>query len=324
MAVQSPLASQLPALPLEAWEPAKETLHLYSQIVGKIQLASRPPRNHWWNATLRVDTRGVRSLRLFHGLSGQSFDILFDLIDHRLVVSAADGRTGSFALRDGVSVADFDRALHEQLASLGLDTDIRESPFGVPMTTPFPRDNEHASYNPEFTRRWWRVLDFSDRVFEEFAGWSCAKTSPVQLFWHSFDLAVTRFSGRRAPALDGADAVGREAYSHEVISFGFWAGDQQLREPAYYSYTAPEPDGLIDEPLAPSAATWAAAPTGGHLAFLPYDAVRTSDDPRRALLAFMQSAYEAGARRAGWDQDDLTSSFCPGPAALRELTGVAS
>ncbi|MBV8955600.1 MAG: hypothetical protein JO179_15790, partial [Solirubrobacterales bacterium] len=131
-------------------------------------------------------------------------------------------------------------------------------------------------------------------------------------------------SGRRAPSLDDGDGVAREAYSHEVISFGFWTGDAQVRQPAYYSYTAPEPSGLTDEPLAPSAAAWAAAPTGGHLAFLPYEALRTAEDPRRALLAFMQSAYEAGARHAGWDQEDLTSSFCPGPAALRELTSLAA
>jgi hypothetical protein len=181
------------------------------------------------------------------------------------------------------------------------------------MTTPFPDDREHASYDREAVERFWRVLDWSANVFEEFSGWFCGKQSPVQLYWHSFDLAVTRFSGRRAPKLPDADAVTREAYTHEVVSFGFWAGDPNVREPTYYSYTAPEPDGLRDRPLAPPQAHWVEQGTGS-LALLPYEAVRGAEDQRQTLLEFLESAYEAGAGAAGWERAALMSSWCPIPS----------
>ena len=177
-----------------------------------------------------------------------TFEITFDFVDHLLVAATADGRRGAFALRDGLSVADFDRQLHALLAELGVDVEIKEEPFGVPMTTPFAADSEHASWDRDAVERCGRILDWSDAVLEEFSGWFCGKTSPVHVFWHSFDLAMSRFSGRPAPALE-ADAVTQEAYSREVISFGFWAGDDNLGDAAYYSYTAPEPDGLREQPL---------------------------------------------------------------------------
>ena len=226
--------------------------------------------------------------------------------------------TESFALVDGLTVAGFDERLHATLAGLGLDVAIRETPFGVPMTTPFPDDREHASYDAEAVGRFWRVLDWSAVVLEEFGGWFCGKQSPVHLFWHSFDLALTRFSGRRAPDLPEADAVTREAYSAEVVSFGFWAGDRNVREPSYYSYTAPEPPGLRERPLTPPQALWTEQGAGS-LALLRYDDVRAAADPRAALLAFLESAYEAGADAAGWDRGELTSSSCPQPAQLRSL-----
>jgi hypothetical protein len=309
----TPAALELPALPLDEWEPTKETLHLWSQIVGKIQLATTPPRNHWWNVTLRVDTRGLRSQRLH--TAGVTFDVAFDFVDHRLVVRTHRGEVESFALEDGLSVAAFDERLHDLLSGLGIDVAIREEPFGIAATTPFRDDTEHASYDPEYAHRFWRALDWIDSVLEEFAGWYCGKTSPVQLFWHSFDLAVSRFSGVRAADAEGADPVTREAYSHDVISFGFWAGDPNVREPTFYSYTAPEPAGLRDQPLRPGGAHWVETPTGS-IAQLPYEVVRSASDPRAALLAFLQSAYEGGAQAAGWDRDALVSSFCPSPRAL--------
>ena len=183
----------------------------------------------------------------------------------------------------------------------------------MPMTTPFPRDLEHASWDREAIARFGRILDWSDSVFEEFSGWFNGKTSPVHLFWHGLDLAVTRFSGRPGVPMD-ADPVTQEAYSQEVISFGFWAGDDNLGDAAYYSYTAPEPDGLRDQPL--SAGEWIEFGSGS-LAILPYETVRTAPDPRRALLAFCQSAYEAGARLAGWDTGGFESTWCPSPAQLQ-------
>jgi hypothetical protein len=299
----------LPALPLAEWEATKDTLHLWVQIVGKVRMASSPPRNHWWHVTLYVDVHGLTTRRL-HSRSGVTFQIDFDFVEHRLRVTTADGREESFALADGLTVAAFDEQLHASLHRLGVDVAIRESPFGLPMTRAFPADDEHATYDADAVERFWRVLDWTDWVFEEFAGWYCGKTSPVQLFWHSLDLAVTRFGGRRSPELPDADPVTREAYTHEVVSFGFWAGDQNVREPSYYSYTAPEPEGLRDQLLQPEEAHWARQ-GGGSLALLPYEVVRTAADPRATLLTFLESAYDAGARLAGWDRADLESAWCP-------------
>jgi hypothetical protein len=312
---------ELPALPLADWEATKITLHLWAQIVGKVRLASTAPRNHWWHVPLYVDIRGLTTRRM-HAANGVTFQIAFDLVDHRLVVTTNGGATESFALVDGLSVAEFDERLHASLAGLGIDVAIRESPFGVPMTTPFPADHEHAAYDADAVERFWRILDWTDGVFEEFSGWYCGKTSPVHLFWHSFDLAVTRFGGRRAPERSDADPVTQEAYTHEVVSFGFWAGDQNIREPTYYSYTAPEPDGLREHPLHPEQAHWDEL-YGGSMALLPYDAVRDAADPRATLLAFLESAYRAGADAAGWDRADLTSSWCPDGHALNELLSAA-
>jgi hypothetical protein len=306
----------LPELPLTEWEETKNTLHLWAQVVGKIRMASVPPRNHWWHVTLYVDVRGLTTRRL-HSPGGLTFEIRFDFVDHRLVVSTSDGAVESFELVDGLSVARFDEQVHATLARLGVDVGIRETPFGVAMTTPFPDDQEHATYDRGAVERFWRILDWTDEVFEEFAGWFCGKTSPVQLFWHSLDLAVTRFGGR-APAMPDADPVTREAYTHEVVSFGFWGGDQNVREPTYYSYTAPEPPGLRESPLSPQGAFWSEQPTGS-LALLPYETVRTAADPRAMLLAFLESAYRAGADAARWDRAQLTSSWCPSPPRLSEL-----
>jgi len=308
----------LPELHLADWRPTKDTLHLYCQIVGKLRLATTSPRNHWWNAPLYVDVRGLTTRRLHH--EDTTFQIDFDFVDHSLVVRTHDGRTRSFSLAGGVSVADFDARLHETLSELGVDMAIKEEPFGLPMTTPFPEDREHTSWDRDAIERFGGILDWTDGVFDEFSGWFSGKTSPVHLFWHSFDLAVTRFSGRPAPAL-AADAVTRETYSHEVISFGFWPGDDRVQDAAYYSYTAPEPDGLRDQPL--PAGDWVESGSGS-LAILPYDLVRTARDPRATLLAFMQGAYEAGARLARWDTSAFASKWCPTPGQLHELQATAA
>jgi hypothetical protein len=311
---------ELPELPLTAWEETKETLHRWVQIVGKMRMASSPPRNHWWHVTLYVDGRGLTTRRM-RAPDGVSFQIDFDFVDHRLVVRTSRGELESFALVDGLSVAAFDETLHAMLRGLGIDVTIGETPFGLATTTPFPADRGHASYDRDAVERFWRILDWTDGVFEEFAGWYCGKTSPVHLFWHGLDLAVTRFGGKRAPPRPDVDAVTREAYSHEVVSFGFWSGDEQLREPTYYSYTAPEPVGLRERPLRPREARWVER-GGGSLATLPYEAVRTADSPRTTLLAFVQSAYEAGAELAGWDRAELESSWCPEPSELGRLLAL--
>jgi Family of unknown function (DUF5996) len=310
---------KLPELPLAAWEETKETLHRWIQIVGKVRLASTASRNHWWHVPLYVDVRGLTTRRM-HSPGGVGFEIDFDFVDHRLVIATNGGAVESFELVDGLSVAEFDRKLHATLDRLDVDVAIRETPYRLPTATPFPADREHAAYDREAAERFWHVLDWTDEVFEEFAGWYCGKTSPVHLFWHSLDLAVTRFRGPRAPAMPNASLVDREAYSHEVISFGFWAGDDKVREPTYYSYTAPEPPDLRQHPLHPDDAAWTDY-GASLLALLPYEAVRTATDPRAALLAFLESAYEAGAVTAGWDQADLASSWCPPRAELSQLLG---
>ena len=306
----------LQALPSGEWKQTKQTLHLYVQIVGKVKLATTAPRNHWWNIALHLDPRGLTTRRLTHG--GTSFDLSFDFLDHRLVLRTDSGATSSFALEDGLSVAAFDANLHELLREHGLDVEIREQPYGLPIATPFPADEEHARYQPEYVERFWHTLGWVEGVLDEFSSWFCGKQSPVHLFWHGLDLAYTRFSGRRAPLGDDVDPVTREAYSHEVISFGFWAGDDNVPEPSFYSYTAPEPPGLRKRALYPADARWLELPTGS-LAILPYDVVRTGADPRTRLLGFLQSAYEAGTEAAGWDADELASSACPPSSELQQL-----
>jgi Family of unknown function (DUF5996) len=302
---------QLPALPLAEWEATKETLHLWLQIVGKVRMASSPPRNHWWHVPLYVDVHGLTT-RSLHATDGTGFRIDLDFVGHRLVVTTDNGAVEEFELVDGLTVAEFDERLHTALARLGVDVAIREVPFGIAVTTPFRDDREHAAYDRDAVERLSRILAWSDWVFEEFSGWYCGKTSPVHLFWHSFDLAVTRFGGKRAPVLTDADEVTVEAYSHELISFGFWMGDANQREPNYYSYTFPEPAGLRERQLQPAEARWADQGTGS-IALLAYDAVRAASDPRETLLAFLESSYQAGAEASGWDAVDLASSWCPDP-----------
>jgi hypothetical protein len=280
-------------------------------------LATTAPRNHWWNVPLYVDVRGLTTRRLHH--RDATFELTLDFVDHTLVVRTADGMQRSFGLGGGVPVADFDARLHQVLGELGIDVDINEEPFGVPMTTPFDQDFTHASWDRDAIERFGKILDWSDSVFGEFSGWFNGKTSPVHLFWHSFDLAVTRFSGRPASPVH-ADRVTQEAYTHEAISFGFWPGDDNFGDAAYYSYTAPEPQGLRDQPL--SAGAWIESGPGS-LATLPYETVRTARDPRTTLLAFCQSAYDAGARLAGWDTTSFTSTWCPTPTQLEQLRASA-
>src|SRR5947209_16850734 len=289
----------LPDIPYAAWEPTKTTIHLYPQIVGKIALRSSSLRNHWWNCTLKPTARGVRTERLH--ANGVPFDLEFDFVGHQLYVRV-DGRDGAaIALHDGLSVAEFYAAVRRALRDGGVDVRILAKPYGVPsLTTPFAEDREHRSYDAAAVRRWWDVVRWSSDVLERFASEFAGKQGPVQLFWHSFDLALGRYSGKRAGGPPKDDPVAREAYSHEVIAFGFWAGDANVREPAYYTYTAPEPASLTSVSLRPAGAAWNASGTG-HLGVVAYETIRTAPDPRAALLDFLHSSYDAGAQAAKWD-----------------------
>jgi hypothetical protein len=307
----------LPDLHIAQWRPTKDTLHLYTQIVGKVRLATTPPRNHWWHAPLYVGVRGLTTGPMRRG--DTTFEILFDLVDHELVVQTMDGRNQKFPLADGLSVADFDARLHAALAELGVDVAIQEQPFGLSIiTTPFPKDTEHESWDREAVERFHRALDWSCSVFEEFSGWFTGKSSPVQLMWQSLDLSLTRFSGR--PGLAAArDRVNLEAYRHEVILFGFWMGDEQtFPDASYYAFMVPEPKGLRDAQLAVGG--W----SKNGLAVLPYETVSAARYPRKTLLAFLESAYEGAAELAGWDLAALESAWCPTAAQVQQLRSFAS
>lgn len=291
-----------PTLPIEEWEDTKNTLHLFLQIVGKIRLALFPRMNHWWHVTLYVSPRGITTRPIPY--RQLIFEIEFDFIDHELVISSSDGRKSSFGL-SSLSVSDFHKKVFTSLSDLGIEVSIIVVPYDVPFSKePFETDSDHASYDKEYVNRFWRILVGVNSIFEEFRGRFIGKSTPVQLYWHHTDLALTRFSGRRAPELKGGTAADRQAYSHEVISFGFWAGDDKVRAPAFYSYTYPEPEGLANEPLRPKEAFWNTE-TGSSMAILMYDDMRKLESPKKALLDFLESAYEAGAKLANWNIDEF-------------------
>ena len=307
----------LPELRLADWRPTKDTLHLYAQIVGKVRLATTAPRNHWWHAPLYVNVRGLTTGSLRQG--DTTFEIAFDLVEHALVVRTIDGGSRSFPLTDGLTVADFDARLHAALAELGIGVAIKEQPYGIPMTTPFREDTEHAAWDSDAVGRFHRALDWSSSVFEEFGGWFLGKSSPVQLFWHSFDLSLTRFSGRPGLAID-SDLVNREAYTHEVMLFGFWMGDEKTFEDAsFYAFMSPEPAGWRDASIA--GGQWA---KNFGLTVLPWETVRAAADPRALVLTFLQSAYETAAGLAGWDVAAFASTWCPTAEQLQELRASVS
>jgi|SRR5581483_3035251 len=291
-----------PELPLNKWQDTYATLHMWTQIVGKIRLAQTPLINHWWNVALYVTPRGLTTSAIPY--QERSFEIGFDFIDHQLLIKCSDGATGSLPLVSQ-SVADFYRDVFNVLASLNIKVKIWPVPVEVPDPVPFEQDHKNASYDPEYANRFWRILVQTERVFTEFRSRFIGKVSPVNFYWGSFDLAVTRFSGRRAPEREGADSITREAYSHEVISHGFWPGirgSKTFGKPAFYSYTAPEPAGLGQATLRPNQAFY----TQELKEFiLFYDDVRDAESPDASLMEFLQSTYEAGANLAKWDRKTL-------------------
>lgn len=292
-----------PELPYEQWEPTKQTLHRYAQIAGKVRMALVPPRNHWWHVTLYVTERGISTGPMPY--EGRDVTVEFDIVEHQLHVRSNDGREAGFMLSNRPACADFYSEFFGALADIDVDVDIHPEPFDLGDSPALNHDRVNASYDADAVERYWRILASTQRVLNRFRGAFLGKASPVHLFWHSFDLAYARYSGRPAPVADGADRVSREAYSHEVIAFGFWPGDDKTTPyPAYYSYTAPEPDGLAGRPLRVDGAEW--QDTGsGSLAILPYEAVRNAPDPDQTLHRFFDAAYAAGAESAHWDLEGL-------------------
>lgn len=288
-----------PALALQKWSDTYHTLHMWTQIVGKVRLALSPHVNHWWEVPLYVSARGLNTSPIPYGNS--IFEIEFDFIDHRLIIKTNMGKVSSFGLYPR-SVADFYQEFMSTLKGLGFEVKIWHMPVEIPDPIPFDRDQHHASYNAAYANAFWQVLVSVDEILKEFRARFIGKCSPVHFFWGSFDLAVTRFSGRCAPERPGADRITREAYSHEVISAGFWPGSGDVRDAAFYAYAVPEPQGFAESVVQPAAAFYH---SGLKEFLLMYDAVRNSPSPRISLMDFLQSTYEAGANLAHWDRKSL-------------------
>jgi len=293
-----------PALPFAEWRETAVTLHMWTQIVGKIRLTQTPWVNHSWHVTLYVTSRGLTTSPIPHGLS--AFEIVFDFIDHQLRIEKSDGARRTIELKPR-SVAEFYRTVMEALGDLDLSVSINTVPNEIENPIAFDRDEGHRSYDREYANRFWRVLVQADRVFKEFRSRFCGKCSPVHFFWGSFDLAVTRFSGRPAPPHPGGvphlpDEITREAYSQEVSSLGFWPGNAAAPTPIFYSYAYPEPAGFADAKIQPEAALY--QPKLREF-ILPYDAVRTADSPDEVLLDFAQSTYDAASKLGKWDREAL-------------------
>jgi Family of unknown function (DUF5996) len=297
-------SSPWPNLPLSAWSDTCETLHRWTQVVGKVRMALTPLVNHWWNVTLYVTSRGLTTSPIPHGV--RTFEIAFDFLDHRLSIATSDGMAEHLDLA-AMSVADFYAELMARLRRLGIEVHIWTMPSEIANAVPFEQDRAHAQYDPDAAQRFWRALVQSDRVLQTFRSRFIGKVSPVHFFWGSFDLAVTRFSGRTAPAPGGATPnvaswVMAEAYSHEVSSCGFWPGNGGYGRAAFYVYAYPEPPGYGGTPLRTTEGFY---DTGLGQFILPYDAVRQSPDPDALLLGFLQETYEAAAILGRWDRQAL-------------------
>jgi len=288
-----------PALPLDSWQDTYGTLHMWTQIVGKVRLALTPLVNHWWNVPLYVGARGLTTTRIPYG--DRSFEVWFDFIRHQLVLETSEGQMKTLLLVPR-TVADFYQEFMSLLRSAGIEIKIWRMPVEVPDPIPFDQDRVHASYDAQAVEKFWRILMSADSVFNQFRAEFVGKSSPVHFFWGSFDLAVTRFSGRTAPERAGADTITREAYSHEVSSVGFWPGGRGVKGAVFYSYAAPEPQGFKDARVRPAAAFYEKQ-LGEFL--LMYEDARTAESPSSALLDFCRSTYDAAAGLGNWDREQL-------------------
>ena len=295
----------LPELLFKGREKQKLTLHLFFQIMGKIRMSFSPRKNHWWYITLYVDTKGITTGPIPYGENFGTFSILLNLQQHRLEVCTSGGEEASFHISKEISVATFYLQLNAILKRFDIETKIVNKPFDLNIDKSFDQLEDIKHYDKEYVQRYWKVMLWASNVFRSFSGRFYGKTCPVHLYWHSMDLAVTRFSGKRAPKMPSEARISdREAYSHECISFGFWAGDPNIPEPAFYSYTYPAPAGIEKTDLGLAQAHWVES-NGKWLAILPYRDLLSEKDPAEVLLRFFENAYLAGARLAKWDIEDL-------------------
>jgi hypothetical protein len=303
MASNHAVENDLPALPFDTWKDTLATLHMWTQVVGKVRLKLCPLVNHFWNVAFYLTARGLTSSAMPYqrGTIWGTFEVQFDFIDHQLLLETSEGRVVTIALK-AESVAEFYKTFMAALAELGVIVKIWTTPCEIPDPIPFEQDHIHAAYDPEAVNKFWRILVWVDQILKEFRAGFLGKVSPVHFFWGSFDLAVTRFSGRRAPERLGADSITREAYSHEVSSAGFWPGGGDIQGPAFYSYAAPEPSGFAQQHVRPAAAFY--HPQLKEF-LLMYDDVRASPSPEAALMEFFQSTYAAAADLGKWDRRAL-------------------
>jgi Family of unknown function (DUF5996) len=293
------LEEVLPALPFDSWKDTLATLHMWAQIVGKVRLKLCPLVNHWWNVPFYVTARGLTTSAMPY--ERRAIEVQFDFIEHKIRIETSEGRVIAIAM-EPQTVADFYKKFIAALGELGVSVQIWTVPCEIPDPIRFEQDYVHAAYDPDAAHKFWRILVWVDEIFKEFRGGFLGKASPVHFFWGSFDLAVTRFSGRVAPARPGADSVTREAYSHEVSSAGFWPGGAEIKGPAFYSYAAPEPAGFAEQRVRPPAAFY--HPQMKEF-LLMYDDVRTAASPKDALREFLQSTYNAAADLGKWDRKAL-------------------
>jgi|SRR5438045_1814427 len=288
-----------PALPLDAWRDTRDTLHMWTQIVGKVRLALSPLINHWWEVPLYVSVRGLTTSAIPYDRG--IFEVEFDFLSHNLIIQTSEGSRKVIPLAPR-SVADFYKEFMAALVSLGIAVKISPRAVEIPDPISLDQDVQHAAYDQEYATRFWRILVLIDTIFTEFRSRFVGKNSPVHFFWGSFDLAVTRFSGRRAPKREGAASITQEAYSHEVISVGFWPGGGDIKGAAFYAYAAPEPTGYGQSPVRPDKAFYHPQL---HEFLVMYDDIRLDSSPKSALLEFLQSTYEVGANLAKWNRAEL-------------------
>jgi hypothetical protein len=289
----------LPALPFDSWKDTLGTLHMWTQIVGKVRLGLCPLVNQWWNVPFYMTARGMTTSAMPY--NQRTIEVQFDFIGHKLAIESSEGRMVTMPLV-AESVADFYKQVMAALGELGVSVHIWTMPCEVPNPVPFEQDNVHAAYDPDAVHKFWRITVWVDQILKEFRAGFQGKASPVHFFWGSFDLAVTRFSGRPAPERPGADSITREAYSHEVSSAGFWPGGGDIKGPAFYSYAAPEPASFAEQRVSPEAAFY--HPQLKEF-LLMYDDVRNAASPKAALMEFLQSTYDAAADLGKWDRKSL-------------------
>ena len=298
---------QLPSLPYDSWTDTRITIHLILQIMGKVRLGLTARKNHWWYITIYVSAKGFSTFTIPVDQGANSLEIELDVLKRAVVLTHSQKGVVEIDLHSGLTVGQFYKQIMGELSRLGLSPKFIEQPFDMGIEKPFEELEEYGTYNWEDIHMFWQLMQWNNSVFQEFSGRFYGKTCPVHIYWHHMDLAVTRFSGKKLTPMDKSVRISdRDTYSHEQISFGFWVGDDNVPEPAYYSYTYPSPDKIDEKTLMPAAASWVDS-NGSPMAFLRYEDVRSSPDPRQAVLDFLESAYQAGAGLAGWNVKELTT-----------------